>query len=145
MLPLLCLVEMAPVHLLLERWSPVFAWLATSVTLYSAIWLIGLARAFRLRPVLLGPDNLYLRYGLLFQLQVPIELIAQIRNANSGDKGFAVPRKSAPTLSIEFTRQLQAEGFFGIQRRVRQVAITPDDEPAFRNELANTISRAIER
>lgn len=125
-----------PGHLLLNRWSPVIAWIATGVSLYSVIWLIGLVRAFALRPTLVGRDYLHLRYGLLFQLRIPKEMIAQVRRAEDADKKFAVPRKSEPTLCIELAETLEAEGPFGIRRRLNRVAITPDDESRLQHAIA---------
>jgi hypothetical protein len=139
-LPLLCLLEIPAVHLLLQHWSPALAWIATGVSLYGVIWLIGLARAFRLRPVLVGRDYLYLRYGLLFQLRVPKEMIAHVRRAEAGDKVCAVPRRSEPTICIELVQVMDGEGPFGIRKWVNRVAVTPDDEPGFERALAELMS-----
>jgi hypothetical protein len=140
-LPILCVLEIVPVHLLLRHWSsPALAWIATGVSMYGAIWLIGLARALRLRPVLVGRDYLHLRYGLLFQLRVPKEMIARVRRAEAGDKMSAVPRKSEPSVCIELARVMDAEGLFGIRKRVNRIAVTPDDEPAFKRAIAELMS-----
>jgi len=134
-LPILCVLEMAPVHFVLRHWSPALAWIATIVSLYTVIWLIGLARAFRLRPALVGHDYLHLRYGLLFQLRVPQKMIARVRRAEERDKRSAVPRKSQPTVCIELVQPMDAKGAFGIRKRVHAVALTPDDKEAFEQAL----------
>lgn len=51
-LPIACTLEIIPVHLLLRHWSSALAWTATFLSTCSAVWLIGVARAFRLRPSL---------------------------------------------------------------------------------------------
>ena len=140
LLPLACLFEIIPVHLVLKHWSAAAAWIATGVSVYGMLWLIGMARAFGLRPVLVGPDYLHLRYGLFFQLRVPKEMIASVRSAEAGDRKSAVPRNSEPTVCIELAGVIDAEGLFGIRKRVNRVAVTPDDEPAFRQALAELIA-----
>jgi hypothetical protein len=137
--PILCVVEILPLHLLLRHWSATVAWIATGLSVYSMIWLTGLARAFHLRPVLAGRDYLHLRYGLLFQLRVPKEMIAVVRPAEATDSKWAVPRRSEPNVCIEFVRAMDAEGLFGIRRRVNAVALTPDDEKGFAQALAELV------
>ena len=136
LLPLGCALEIVPVHLLIGNWSAVLAWITTGLSLYSLIWLIGIARAFRLRPTLVGRDYIHLRYGLIFQLLVPREMIANIRGAGAQDSGFAIPRRSQPSVCIEFIRPMIAEGLFGVRKRFPRAAITPDEQQSFEQALA---------
>ena len=136
-LPLVCVLEIVPVHVVVNRWSPIAAWIVSGLSLYGAIWLLGLARAFRLRPVLISDEYLDLRYGLLFRLRVDREMIAQVRRAEAGDLPYAVPRKSEPRVCIELSQPMSAEGLFGMRRTVTRVAVTPDDETAFVRALSS--------
>lgn len=144
-LPLVCLVEVLPVHLLLARWSATLAWTVTGASLYAAVWLLGLARAFRLRPVLVGQSGLLLRYGLLFQMWIPRETLARVRPAEPGDQSCAIPRNHQPRLCLELTQPLEAEGLFGLRRRLSIVAVTPDHEAAFTQALADLTGRESDR
>lgn len=126
-MPLACLFEIVPVHLVLHKWSPTVAWIATAISLYSIVWLVGLTRAFRLRPAFVDDAAIEIRYGLLFQLRVPRESIKQIRSAREEDYRFAVPRKTQPSLCIAFDRELRADGLFGRSRRLTRIAFTPDE------------------
>ncbi len=139
-LPLGCVLEMVPVHLLLRQRSPMLAWIATAVSVYAVIWLIGLARALRLLPVLVSGESILLRYGLLYQVKIPKEVIAGVRPANAGDRAIAIPRRSEPTLCIEFTQTLEATKLFGIRKHLDRVAITPDDQPAFERAVRELIA-----
>jgi hypothetical protein len=135
-LPIACALEMIPVHLLLKQWSATVAWISTGLTLYGVIWLVGIARAFRLRPVLVGRDYVYLRYGLLFELRIPADTIGRLRRARVEDRSFAVPRKSDPTVCIELLRPLYAQGLFLLGKRVTKIGVTPDDQVAFVGAVA---------
>lgn len=140
MLAIPCAFEILPVHLLLKHWSPALAWIVTALGMYAMIWLIGLARAFTLRPVLVGRDYLDLRYGLLFRLRVPREMIARVRRAEASDVICAVPRRSAPNICIELVRSMNADGPLGIRKRVNRVAVTADEENAFKLALAELMT-----
>lgn len=127
-------MEIVPLHLLLHHWSPLAAWIVTSLSLYGMIWLIGLARSIALRPVLVGPDYLDVKFGLLFRLRVPRESIAAVHRAGTACE-TVVPRRSDPNVCIEFVHVLEAEGPFGLRRPVRRLALSADEEVDFSKAL----------
>ena len=134
---LVSLMETVPVHLLLGHWSRLWAWIATSVSLYGMVWMIGMARSISLRPVLVGPDYLDVKFGLLFRLRVPRELIVKpASNAVSAEETAVVPRRSEPNVRIELLRPLDAEGPLGIRKRVARIALAVDDDAEFRRALS---------
>ena len=45
--------EIVPVHMGLSLWSHTAAWIATGISIYGMVWLIGMARSFHLRPALI--------------------------------------------------------------------------------------------
>jgi hypothetical protein len=136
-----CLVEAPPMHLIIHHWSPLCAWIETGLSIYAAIWLVGLARSIELRPVLVGPDYLEIRNGLLFQLHVPRDMISRIRPFVSGEasSGIAVPPRSQPNVCIELVRLMDAEGPFGARKHVHRVAIAMDEPLAFEQEIKGLI------
>ncbi|MEO8661391.1 MAG: hypothetical protein ABI693_23175 [Bryobacteraceae bacterium] len=126
------LFEIIPVHLLIHRWSAVGAWVATAVSVYGAVWLVGVARSLELRPVLVGPDYLDLRYGLLFRIRVSREMIASVSRALPEDaQGLVVPRRGEPNVRVEFVAPVKAERLFGSRKMVASVALAADDEANF--------------
>jgi hypothetical protein len=127
-------MEIVPLHLLLRHWSLPAAWIATSLSLYGMIWLIGLARSIALRPVLVGPDSLDIKFGLLFRLRVPRESIAAV-HIGPADGATVIPRRSTPNVCIEFVSVLDAEGPLGLRRPVRQLALSADDPADFEKAL----------
>lgn len=131
------LIEILPVHLLLSHWSPMSAWIVTGVSLYGAIWALGIARSFARRPALVGPDYLDLRYGLWFRLRAPADAIRGVHRIDRNDVGadVVVPKKSEPNLRVELVAPLEAEGPFGLLKRVSHIAFTADDVEAFQHAL----------
>lgn len=112
------LFEIVPVHLLIHRWSAAGAWVATAVSLYGAVWLVGVARSFELRPVLVGPDYLDIRYGLVFRICVPRETIAGVSQA-------------APNVRLDFVRPVAQERLFRRRKMVTSVVLAADEEEEF--------------
>jgi len=136
-------LEILPMHLVLNHWSPAWAWIGTGLSLYGAIWIMGLARSFELRPVLVGADYVDLRYGLLFRLRIPREMIRIVRRAKPGDATSAtvVPRKDEPNLYIELVSSMQAEKLFGFRKGVSRIAVRADDPLAFERALADLMGK----
>jgi hypothetical protein len=69
-------------------------------------------------------NHIDLRYGLLFRLRVPSELIARIRRPEPGD--LVVSRATQPNLAIELVHAIDAERLFGTRKLARAVALTTD-------------------
>ncbi len=137
MLAIACLFEILPAHLLIHRWSTMWAWVVTALSVYSVVWLIGLSRSIVLRPLLIGPDYVDFRYGLLFRLRAPEEMIVGIQRLEPGTPTtfVVVPRRSKPNLSIELAGEMNARGPFGIRKRVRGLAIAADDCAALQSAI----------
>jgi hypothetical protein len=126
------LLEIVPVHLLIHRWSAVGAWVATAVSLYGAVWLVGVARSLELRPVLVGPDYLDLRYGLLFRIRVSREMFARVSRPGPHDaEQTVVPRRAEPNVRVQFAAPVAAERLFGRRKMVTSVAVAADDDEEF--------------
>jgi hypothetical protein len=124
---LVSLIEIVPVHLLANRWSHVLAWTLTGISVYGAIWLIAMARAFHLRPSFVGPEGVTIRYGLLFQLQA-----AEFRVATEAPAGaWIVPRNTTASTYLEFAEPVTAELILGIPKTVTAIGISPDDAISF--------------
>ena len=59
------------VHVLLNGWSPLAAWIATALHVYGLVWLIAFYQGARLRPVTVTDDTLLVRWSLLWTAEVP--------------------------------------------------------------------------
>jgi hypothetical protein len=131
--------EIVPVHLLLHRWSAVAAWIATAVSVYGAIWLVGLARSIALRPAWVSDEIFEVRYGLLFRARIPVAQIASVERSGgtTATEPFTnVPRRGEPNLFLTFAEPVDAESLFGFRKRVSRIALAADDP----NELAEALS-----
>ncbi len=130
-------VEVPLVHLLVMRWNVKLAWVLTALSVYGAIWLIGMARAFVLRPVLVGHGELIIRSGILWTLRVPVDRIASIHRA-AGPSDLRLCPGGDPNVAMVFSEPMIATGMFGIRRPVARIALSVDQPADFENALRTT-------
>jgi hypothetical protein len=127
--------EIVPVHLLVHRWSSMAAWILSAVSVYGMIWLLGLSRSLVLRPTIVGPDSLIIRYGLIAQLEVPREAITGVERVTRSASGvLSLPRGATPNVEISFARPLRLQRVFG-SRMVSRLALCVENEGEFERAL----------
>jgi hypothetical protein len=90
-------MEAALVHLIVMRWSTPAAWILTALSSYGAVWLIAMARAFVLRPVLVEGGELVVRGGMMWTVRVPLRAIAAIEPGGA-KCGLRMPPASQPNV-----------------------------------------------
>jgi hypothetical protein len=146
---LMTAVETVAVHLLVERWSATAAWVLTALSVYGLVWLLGHFQAVRLRPVLLAPDALHVRIGLLWSVRVPYGDVASLAPA-----GTDAPARRAPgylhavtlgpaRLLVELREAVHVDGIYGyVKKDVRHIGLAVDDRERFRAELASRVDAA---
>jgi hypothetical protein len=141
-----CVGEMLGVHLLVAHWSPRLAWGLTAFSVYGVLWLVGLARSILLRPVVVAPDGLRVRMGLLYEAHVPfgrIASVAEVRAAPANRRAAGYLHAAvfaAPRLMIELNGQVEARGLYGNRKRgITRIGLLVD-EP---RQLAAAIAERI--
>jgi len=142
---LILLVETTALHLLLQRWSALAAWIFTGLSLYSLLWLIGDYHAIRLHPIVLDETHLHLRIGMRWRATIPLNDIAEIQSPSHREKNaddyVSLTLFGSPRLVIFLQQPIKIRGLFGIQKKTRRLALTIDDEKRFRQELNNRLNR----
>lgn len=133
------LLETIGLHLVIQHWSDTAAWVLTALSIYSLIWLIGDYQAVRLHPHVLSDQQLLIRTGLRWRIDVDWHNIAAVqrtpphRSRRVDYVNAAV--EGEPKLVLQLHEPVTARGLFGIQRRVRQIGLTVDDEATLRAAL----------
>lgn len=141
--------EVPAVHLLLAHlWSPVAAWVATALSIYGALWLLGDYRAMVLRPIHLGATGIDLRIGLRWTLHIPFDEIRAVRPLTWRDAGdrrrddLDATVLATPDLRLELDPERVARGLYGIGRKVRSVRLAVDDPERFVAQLRRAAPQA---
>jgi len=122
-------IEAAAMHFLL----PVkLAWILTALSVYSAIWMIAVARSFSALPIVVDAQGITLRKGMMASLYIPrdaIESLSRNQQNNGSHARFAL--LADPTVWIIFNQPLTLQLPMGFTRQVRGAAIAPDDASGF--------------
>ena len=143
---LVLIAETAALHLLLQRWSTLAAWIFTGFSIYGALWLIGDYHALRLHPIVLSQEFLYLRTGLRWRAAIPLAEIAGIQKFNprakKADGYLCLAVFGDPRLVVHCKRPVVVQGLFGVKREARQFGLSVDDEKLFSAELSKRIELA---
>lgn len=136
------LLEITPVHLLLNHWfpaKPFIAWIATGLSLWGAVWMLALCRAFALRPTVVAPDSITVRFGLLFRVKIPAASIATLEYINAPDGVRVVPKATPASVYIRFREPLNAEFPGGFTRPIEAIGLSADDDLSFREAISQLI------
>lgn len=135
-------VEVAGMHLLVGLRSHRVAWILTGLGAYGALWIYGDWRACLLRPVVLEQGMLRVRFGLRWQLDVPIEAVRAVRQPTAEErarKGAVDLRLALPGAKwqvLELDRAALAQGIYGLRRTVRTIGLGLDEPSHLRAALA---------
>jgi hypothetical protein len=126
-------VEAVVFHIALAAmWSPVAAWIASALSIYSMIWFIGDAHALRCYPITIERDELRVSIGLRWRTRIPFSAIASIEDVYSAPEGALDLSVMAPTVAITLRAPIEVHGLFGIRRTATVIALSVDEPDRLR-------------
>ena len=134
---LLLVVEASCAHLLARHWCPELAPWLLLLDGYGLLFLLGHARAVCLRPVLLGPDELRLRVGFIWELAVPrdsvvaAEVLREAPPTAPGLLGLSKLLFASPNLMLTFAGPVVVRGPYGLRRPAQRIAVYLDQPRQF--------------
>ena len=154
MLLILSAIEIAVYHLLVAHWSRTAAVVMFIVSDIGFIYLVGLIKSFRFRPVLVTPDGVRIRTGLLIDQCIPLDAIAGVETNFSGEIVRDTATLNAallawPNVLLRLDRQLHRRSLLKKQKAFSRIAFRLDDpEPFIRLllwRLGSKVSRSPDR
>lgn len=139
---LLLLAETAGLHLLLERWNPLVAWVATGGSLYALVWLAALYQSARQWPTSLRGDHLHVGAGLRGGAIVARDQIAKVEPVTQTDRRQPDYLHAAiltePNLLLTLSSPAITVDLGGRERLVTRIGLYLDDPAAFRRAVQPT-------
>jgi hypothetical protein len=121
--------ETPAVHLLLVAvGAPTAAWIATALSIYSALWLVGDAHALRHGGVSIAGDVLELELGVRWRARIPFAAIAHVSRGSEAELDLAL---AGANVVVELHEPLELSGLFGRRRSARSIALELDEPVAF--------------
>jgi hypothetical protein len=144
----LILVETFAFHILVERWSPVVAWIGTSLSLYSMIQIIGIIKSASRRPIILKNEKVILRFGMMSETEVTYDDIERVELSQRTISNNPLAKKLGTELTshnvvIYLKKENTLHGLFGIKNNFNILSLFVDDQKRFKEEIDQRISPEI--
>ncbi|RSK49352.1 hypothetical protein [Hymenobacter rigui] len=140
---LLSVAEMGALHLLLIRWNPLVAGVALVLHLYGLLALLAHARAVRLLPVQLTPEQeLVVRVGFFWTVRLPLAALAAAQRLPDtpapapGRLNLARPLLTPPNVRLMLAGPQSISGPYGLHRVARELTLYVDDAAGLLAALA---------
>ncbi len=134
----LILVETFTVHLLLQRWSTVAAWILSAISIYTIFQIFGIAKSLSKRPISIDKDSLSLRYGVMSDALIPhekIESVSAFTKSVEKHEGYAhlssFKDMEGHNILIELKEELILSGFYGMKKTYNKILIYLDEPEKF--------------
>jgi len=133
---ILSLIEIAVCHLLIGLWSPTAALILSVLSVFGLVYLIGLIKSFRYRPILITVEGVRIRAGLAIDRTIPLERIVAIETAIAGaDVGDPATLNAAllawPNILLRIDPPITRRSWLGPRAPIAAVAFRLDDPDAF--------------
>jgi hypothetical protein len=125
----LILVEASVVHIVLATTvSTLAAWIATALSIYSAVWVLGDALALRHGGVRLRGDELEIRIGLRWRTLISRADVVAVEGPASDALDLSI--LGANTV-LRLRCPVRVDGMFGRVRHANAIALSLDDREGF--------------
>lgn len=133
---ILSTIELAVYHLLLGHSSRTAAIVMFVVSDLGFVYLVGLIKSFRFRPVLQTPDGVTVRAGFLIDEAIPLDSIIGVETGFGGDRVRDRATLNAallawPNIMLQLDRPLHRRSILKKNRSYSAVAFRLDDPEPF--------------
>lgn len=141
---LLIVAEGIGIHLWLETYNLILAWVFTLISAYGFLQVFGILKSIPRRPILLKENDLQVKFGLIGNVKIPYSDIESI-NLTTTDippktKGLKKLFLIEHNIIIHFKKKIKIQGLYGIQKEFSQVAFFVDDVEEFNAKLNSKTS-----
>lgn len=144
----LIIIEAVAVHLLLQGWSVIAAWILTGLSIYGCLQILGILKSLARRPILIGKEVLMVRYGIMNEATIAFENIQQATSfTQSVEKSDGYVHLSpfkdmeGHNILIELHEEMDLNGFYGIKKSFQKLLIYVDEPEKFLEQLNDQINR----
>lgn len=122
--------ETAVLHVLVAMWSSTAAWIATALSIYSVLWLVGDAQALRLFAIVVDATHVHVTVGFRRRASLPRAAIEAIERTTIVPDGAVALTMFEPTLIVTLREPVTVRGMFGRSRAATRIALSVDDPEA---------------
>lgn len=141
------LCELGVVHLLVAIWNPTAAIILSALSAVGMVYLIGLLKSFRLKPVLVQRGGIRVRAGILIDRQISFNAIANVRTSFTSEEIKRADTNEAgllawPNIFVELSEPVADPGPFRPNRKMRAIAFRLDEPSEFVRVVKERVKQA---
>jgi hypothetical protein len=137
-------IETLGLHWLLHNTSIILSVVLLILNIYSIVFFIGDIQAFRLNPLRVEDDRIYISFGLAKRMEISFKDIEEIVEDTNTTIEFIARdfEKVYPDLLLTLKFPIEATLFMGIKKKYQQVAIRVDDPHVFKKIVKERLEKA---
>jgi len=130
--------EATAVHFLLVGWNETVAYILLFLSIYSLLFLIGLASSVVKRPILVEENRIILRVGFFWKVILDkeniekLEFIKRIDEKDKSIENLASILLTSPNILLHLKSPVIVNGMYGIKKITSKLAIFVDDKDGFK-------------
>lgn len=135
-------IESYTVHILAAKWSFIFAWILTGLSIYTAIQILGIAKSLTQRPISIMENHIQFRYGILNEVKVDILDINHIELSKKSLPEHQLTQSLSPISEMEdhntviyLSKEYELKGLYGIKKSFSTLCLHLDEPEAFKKYL----------
>jgi hypothetical protein len=139
-------IETTVLHIHLSKWSIIAAWVLTFLSIYSGVQLFGFLKSMFKRPISIGNDKLFLRYGIMNETTINLRNIVSIEVSSKDIELNTETRKlsflgelESHNIVIRLKEENTLTGLYGIKRKYKNLALHVDKKIEFKNQIDNAL------
>ena len=143
---LVVMIETVTLHVLVSKWSETAAWILTILSIYSGIQLFGFLKSMYYRPIVIEPDTLYLRYGIMNEAIIDLTSITSVEISSKNLESNHETRKlsflgdlESHNVVIKLKEEHTLVGLYGIRHRFKNLVLHVDDADEFKLKIDEAI------
>lgn len=144
---LMVAVEVPVLHILLQKWSSLAAWILTILSIYSGLQILGILKSLPRRFTVIRNGHLVIRQGILSESSIPIEDILSVSLSSreidpEEDIEWFSPLRELDSHNVILTlkRENEMTQLYGFKRSFRKLALHIDEKEEFKREVERLLS-----
>ena len=142
MLIFLIVIETFVLHLLIQQWSHVTAWILTVLSIYTGVQIMGFLKSIQKRPISIEAGKLFLRYGILNETTIDLASIASVEYSSREPELNSEVRKlsllgdmEGHNVIIHLKEENTLTGLYGFKKSYKTLAFHVDQKNEFKEKL----------
>lgn len=145
---MIVIIETFVLHKTILKSNPSIAWIAGIMSVYSFIQIFGFVKSITKRPIIIDGEILYIRYGIMSEVTIPMSDIDTIEFSSSSTLFDKETRRLSPLGELDSHNMLvwlkeqstgTKTGLYGIKRSFKAIAFHVDQKNQFKDDLEQFI------